>query len=140
MELTIQTPALLFPTISLLMLAYTNRFLAVANLIRKLSADFETTHQENLLSQIKNLRKRVHLIRWAQFFAIASLLGCTVTMFLVYRQLQPMAHVGFAFSMFLMIISLALCLWEIFLSADALRLLLNHLEAKEQEQRNARRN
>ena len=92
MELSIQTPALLFPAISLLMLSYTNRFLAISALIRKLSADFESTEHLGLLPQIKNLRRRVYLIRWAQFFAIISMLGCTLTMFLVYERLQSPAQ------------------------------------------------
>ncbi len=134
MELSIQTPALLFPAISLLMLSYTNRFLAVSSLIRKLYADFENTKQANLISQIKNLRRRVYLIRWAQFFAIMSLLGCTLTMFLVYQNWQGSAKGIFGVSLLLMIVSLLLCLLEIFLSADALRLLLIDLEEKERNQ------
>lgn len=133
MELSIQTPALLFPAISLLMLSYTNRFLALAALIRKLSADFETAPQPGLLSQIKNLRKRVYLIRWAQFFAIVSMLGCTLTMFLIYEGWHGFSTMIFALSLLLMIVSLLLCLWEIFVSADALRHVLNDLEAKEKE-------
>jgi hypothetical protein len=131
MELSIQTPALLFPAISLLMLAYTNRFLTISSLIRKLYSDFETTQQRNLLSQIKNLRKRVYLIRWAQFFAIFSMLGCTITMFFVYLVWQGWAKITFGISLVSMIISLLLCLWEIFLSADALRVALIDLEEKE---------
>ncbi len=131
MELSIQTPALLFPAISLLMLSYTNRFLAISALIRKLSADFEASEHLGLLSQIKNLRRRVYLIRWAQFFAIISMLGCTLTMFLVYERLPSPATIVFAGSLLLMMISLLLCLWEIFVSADALRLVLNDLEEKE---------
>ena len=133
MELSIQTPALLFPAISLLMLSYTNRFLAISSLIRKLYADFEDTRQPNLLTQIKNLRKRVYLIRWAQFFAIVSMLGCTLTMFFVYEGWQGVAKLIFGGSLLLMIVSLILCLWEIWLSADALRLVLIDLEEKEKE-------
>ena len=40
MEITFNTPALLFPAISLLLLAYTNRYLALANLIRKLHDEY----------------------------------------------------------------------------------------------------
>lgn len=36
MEISLTTPALLFPAISLLLLAYTNRFLTLAGLIRNL--------------------------------------------------------------------------------------------------------
>jgi len=133
MELSIQTPALLFPAISLLMLSYTNRFLALSSLIRKLSADFDATRHPGLWTQIKNLRKRVYLIRWAQFFAIVSMLGCTLTMFLVYESWQNFAKMVFAVSLLLMMVSLLLCLWEIFLSADALRLVLIELEEKEKE-------
>jgi hypothetical protein len=133
MELSIQTPALLFPAISLLMLSYTNRFLAISSLIRKLYSDFEDSHEATLISQIKNLRRRVYLIRWAQFFAIMSMLGCTLTMFFVYSGWQGISKVSFAISLLLMVVSLLLCLWEIFLSADALRLLLIDLEQKERQ-------
>jgi hypothetical protein len=133
MELSIQTPALLFPAISLLMLSYTNRFLALSALIRKLSADFEATQERGLLSQIKNLRRRVYLIRWTQLAAIVSMLGCTLTMFLIYEGWQGFAKIVFGLSLLLMMASLLLCLWEIFVSADALRVVLNDLEAKEKE-------
>jgi Protein of unknown function (DUF2721) len=113
------------------MLSYTNRFLAISSLIRKLYADFEDTHKESLLSQIKNLRLRVYLIRWAQFSAIMSMLFCTVTMFFVYLGWQETAKGIFGISLLLMILSLLLCIWEIFLSADALKLLLIDLEKKE---------
>jgi Protein of unknown function (DUF2721) len=131
MELSIQTPALLFPAISLLMLSYTNRFLAISSLIRKLYSDFEDSHETSLITQIKNLRRRVYLIRWAQFFAIISMLGCTITMFLIYLGWQGISKVTFGTSLVLMMVSLLLCIWEIFLSADALRLLLIDLEQKE---------
>jgi Protein of unknown function (DUF2721) len=133
MELNIQTPALLFPAVSLLMLSYTNRFLAVSSLIRKLYADYESTHEQQLISQIKNLRTRVYLIRWAQFFAITCMLGCTLTMFVIYADWQGLGKVVFGVSLVLMMISLLLCVYEIFLSADALRLLLIDLEKKQQE-------
>lgn len=85
MDLTIQTPALLFPAVSLLMLAYTNKFLAIANLVRKLYNDYEQKQQQVLLSQISNLRRRLVLIRWMQVAGVASILLCVVTMFLVYE-------------------------------------------------------
>jgi hypothetical protein len=59
MELTITTPALLFPTVSLILLAYTNRFLAVAALIRKLAAQYKDDHSKIVADQIKSLRLRV---------------------------------------------------------------------------------
>lgn len=128
MELDIQTPALLFPAVSLLMLAYTNKFLAIANLIRKLYSDYEKHGHLNLIAQISNLRRRLMLIRWMQVVGVASILCCVVTMFLVYEGWQLWAKVLFALSLLMMIASLVLSLVEIFLSAGALRLLLKDLE------------
>ena len=133
MELTIQTPALLFPAVSLLMLAYTNKFLAIANLIRKLYSDYEEKQQLHLLYQISNLKRRLQLIRWMQVMGVASILGCVVTMFFVYEEWQMWAKVLFAGSLLLMIVSLVICLVEIFLSAGALRLLLKDIEEKEDQ-------
>ncbi|MBK6933389.1 MAG: DUF2721 domain-containing protein [Saprospirales bacterium] len=130
MELNITTPALLFPAVSLLMLAYTNKFLAIANLIRKLYSDYEKHKQVNLIMQISNLRRRLMLIRWMQVGAVASILFCVVTMFLIYEGYQGWAKVLFALSLLLMIGSLVVSIVEIFLSAGALKLLLRDLEEK----------
>jgi hypothetical protein len=130
MELTIQTPALLFPAVSLLLIAYTNKFLAIANLIRKLYSDYKDEEQEHLLEQIRNLRKRLQLIRWMQVFGVGSILLCVVTMFFVYEGWQIWAKILFALSLLLMIASLFITLFEIFLSAGTLRLLLKDLEEK----------
>lgn len=130
MELDIQTPALLFPAVSLLMLAYTNKFLAIANLIRKLYSDYEKNQHISLIAQISNLRRRLMLIRWMQVGGVASILCCVITMFLIYGGFQMWAKVLFAISLLLMITSLVLSLIELFLSAGALRLLLRDLEKK----------
>ena len=63
MDITLTTPALLFPTVSLLMLAYTNRFLTIATIIRNLHDRYRESQSDNLLGQIANLRYRVYLIR-----------------------------------------------------------------------------
>lgn len=128
MELSIQTPALLFPAVSLLMLAYTNKFLAIDNLIRKLYSDYEKDRHTGLIGQISNLRRRLMLIRWMQVVGVASILCCVITMFFIYEGWQLWAKVLFALSLLLMIASLILSLVEIFLSAGALRLLLKDLE------------
>ncbi|MCB0528695.1 MAG: DUF2721 domain-containing protein [Saprospiraceae bacterium] len=131
MELTIQTPALLFPAVSLLLIAFTNKFLAIANLIRKLYSDYEEKKLVTLLSQIHSLRRRLMLIRWMQVFGVGSILLCVVTMFLVYEGWQVWAKILFALSLLLMMVSLVLSLVELFLSAGALRVLLMDLEEKE---------
>ncbi|MEZ4918846.1 MAG: DUF2721 domain-containing protein [Saprospiraceae bacterium] len=130
MEVTIQTPALLFPAISLLLLAYTNKFLAIANLIRKLYSDFEDKQHLNLIAQISNLKRRLFLIRLMQVLGILSILFCLITMFLIYQGWMKWAALLFAISLLLMISSLFVSLIEIFLSAGALRLLLQDLEKK----------
>ncbi|MBL7780017.1 MAG: DUF2721 domain-containing protein [Saprospiraceae bacterium] len=128
MDLTIQTPALLFPALSLLLLAYTNKFLAIANLIRKLVSDFDESSRVMLLQQIHSLRRRLWLIRWMQVFGVASILLCVITMFLVYEGWQMWAKILFACSLLLMMTSLIITLMEIFLSAGALRVLMREFE------------
>ena len=128
MDLTIQTPALLFPALSLLLLAYTNKFLAIANLIRKLVSDFDESSRVMLLQQIRSLRRRLWLIRWMQVFGVASILLCVITMFLVYEGWQIWAKILFACSLLLMMTSLVITLMEIFLSAGALRVLMREFE------------
>lgn len=130
MELTIQTPALLFPALSLLLLAYTNKFLAIASLIRKLVSDYEKKQKRDIIKQIRSLRRRLMLIRWMQAFGIGSILFCVICMFCVYEGWQITAKVLFAISLLLMITSLIISLIEIFLSAGALRVILKDLEEK----------
>jgi hypothetical protein len=130
MDVTIQTPALLFPAISLLFLAYTNKFLAIANLIRKLYSDFESSGTVNLIAQISNLRRRLFLIRLMQVLGVVSILACMVTMFFIYEGWQTTAKILFAISLLTMIASLIVSLIEIFLSAGALNLLLKDIEEK----------
>ena len=58
MEINLTTPALLFPAISLLLLAYTNRFLTLAALIRDLHAKYRANPEDVLHGQIANLWSR----------------------------------------------------------------------------------
>ena len=83
-QLTLTTPALLFSAISLIMLAYTNRFLAYAAVVRSLHDKYKKDKNQGLVRQIKNLRKRLYLTRAMQIFGISSLLLCVLTMFLIY--------------------------------------------------------
>ncbi len=133
MELSIQTPALLFPAVSLLLIAYTNKFLAIANLIRKLISDYEQKKNRDILKQIHTLRRRLWLIRWMQIFAVTSILLCVVTMYFVYEGWQIWSKILFAASLLLMMASLVITLLETVLSAGALNVLLRDLEEKEQE-------
>jgi len=128
MELTVNTPALLFPALSLLLLAYTNRFLALASVARSLHATYRSSHDEAYLEQIQNLRKRIRLIRNMQFYGVLSILLCTVCMGLVYLDWGLAAKAVFAASLLSMIVSLLLSLREIALSGGALDLQLSDVE------------
>jgi len=128
MEITINTPALLFPAISLLMLAYTNRFLALASLIRNLHSNYKNhTDKEGVLKQIKNLRLRLKLIRQMQLFGVLSLFLCVLSMFFVYERFNFWANFLFAFSLIAMLVSLFLSLYEIQISTRALEIELGDI-------------
>ena len=120
-DLSLTTPALLFSAISLIMLAYTNRFLAYAAVIRNLHDIYLERKEESLIRQIKNLKLRLNLTRWMQIFGISSLLFCVLTMFLIYVHKHNMAVWIFGFALILLIISLALLIKEIQISAQALQ-------------------
>ena len=128
-QLELSTPALLFPAISLLLLAYTNRFLGLATLVRGLHATYEAAPKPNVLGQIANLRKRLHLIRDMQFVGVLALALCTSAMLLVYVGVALLAKVLFAVSLLCLLASLALSLREISMSIGALDLQLSSLEA-----------
>ena len=129
MDISINTPALLFPAISLLMLAYTNRFLALASLIRSLHSKYKDhTNKESVLQQIKNLRLRLRLIRMMQLFGVLSLFLCVLSMFFVYEQLSVWANMLFALSLVAMLLSLFLSLSEIQISTKALEIELSDME------------
>jgi len=127
-ELTLTTPALLFSAISLLLLAYTNRFLAYANVVRTLHARFKENPDHLIIGQIQNLRKRLALTRTMQLLGIGSLLLCVLCMFLVYIDLQLAGEILFGIALVMLIISLAISVWEIQISVRALDLHLGDME------------
>jgi hypothetical protein len=129
MELSITTPALLFPAISLMMLAYTNRFLALASLIRSLHALYKKEPaQKHIIRQIRNLRSRIRLIRSMQAFGVLSFLFCIICMFSVFNNWEAVSYVVFAASLLSFGISLILSLTEIVLSMRALEVELSDME------------
>ncbi|HSV89283.1 MAG TPA: DUF2721 domain-containing protein [Bacteroidales bacterium] len=126
--ITLTTPALLFSAISLLLLAYTNRFLALANLIRSLHARFKESPSQILIGQISNLKRRINLIRSMQIFGLASLLLCVVSMLFIYVDWQLIAQIIFGIAILLLILSLSISIWEINISVKALNIHLSDLE------------
>lgn len=133
--ITLTTPALLFPAISLLLLAYTNRFNALAALIRKLHADYQVDMTNNILAQLQNLQLRIHLIRAMQLTGVLSLLFCTVSMSCIYIDQPYAGAVLFGISLVAMVVSLFFSIWEIHISAGALTILLQDLRRKSIEQK-----
>jgi hypothetical protein len=128
MEVSLTTPALLFPAISLLLLAYTNRFLTIAGLIRNLHKKYQDDPDTNIKAQISNLKKRVTLIKNMQLFGIVSLLLCVVSMFAIYETWQTIGSIIFGISLVLLMISLILSIIEIQISVKALNIQLKNIE------------
>lgn len=128
-DININTPALLFPAITLLMLAYTNRFLSLAALVRKLHDEYMRGQKEkHILSQIKNLRSRLNLIRYMQGFGILSFFCCVLCMYLIFRGWMQAAHIVFVGSLVCLLTSIFLSLLEINKSTKALELELSDIE------------
>ncbi len=128
MEISLTTPALLFPAISLLLLAYTNRFLALAALIRNLQQRYKETKDKNIKAQISNLQKRVYLIKNMQLTGIASLLLCVVSMFAIYESWTTAGSIIFGVSLILLMVSLVFSIIEIQISVKALNIQLSNME------------
>lgn len=128
MEVSLTTPALLFPAISLLLLAYTNRFLAIASIIRQLHAKYLQNKESVLEGQLKNLRTRLMLIRVMQFFGVFSLFLCVLAMFFIYANLAQIGSWIFGVSLICLLVSLFISLREIQLSTRALELELSDME------------
>lgn len=112
MTIDLTTPALLFPAVSLLLLAYTNRFLTLATLIRTLHAQYQARPDELMREQICHLRHRVEMIRNMQVFGVLSLLLCVICMFVLFGGFLLAGKIIFAASLILLIISLAISVWK----------------------------
>lgn len=79
-ELNLTTPTLLFSAVSLILLAYTNRFLSYAQLVRTLKEQYLQNHSEITAAQIDNLRKRLYLTAacryWVSQVCFSALSPC----------------------------------------------------------------
>jgi|TARA_B110000503_G_C7045463_1_gene370047 hypothetical protein len=128
--MSLTTPALLFPAISLLLLAYTNRFLVITQLIRSLYKQNDTNPDLDIRKQILHLRVRIIAIRRMQVAGISSFILCVVTMFAIFVQQLYIANIFFAGSMVLLLVSLFISLYEVQISGQALQLQLKNLEQR----------
>lgn len=129
------TPSLLFSAISLIMLAYTNRFLAYAALIRQLKKEYEDSKSEHRMQQIENLSKRLILIRSMQIFGISSLLLCVVATLLLFLDVKFIAHCCFGLALLSLVISLAISIAEINISTTALKIDLSDIKRGKSNQK-----
>lgn len=127
-ELTLITPTFLFSAISLLLLAYTNRFLSYAQLVRTLKDRYMEDQSALTHAQIMNLRRRLYLTKNMQLLGVASLLLCVATMFFIYVGLQIISVYIFGLALILLIISLTLSVMEIRISAKSLEIYLSDME------------
>ena len=129
MQLTLTIPALLFPAISLMMLAYNARYLAIAALIRQLYKEYRESASKVLGLQVRQLQKRLAIIKNMQAVAIISFLFSAITMFLVYVELEFWANTAFGISLLALILSLIMSLVEVQLSTKALGIQLQDMES-----------
>ena len=125
--MSLTTPALLFPAISLLLLAYTNRFLTLATIIRQMHPGENKAPSELALQQVAGLRYRVSLIRHMQSCGVMSFLLCALSMFFIFIDSHSAGKVLFALSLLLLAISLVLSLMEVLLSTNALNMVLDDM-------------
>jgi hypothetical protein len=130
MEMTITTPSLLFPAISLLLLAYTNRFVVLTNVIRQLSGVGNATSQVLVRRQLDNLRLRIQVIRRMQAFGVLSFVLCTLSMFALLMQWSIAGQLLFANSLILLVISLMFSFYEVNISTEAINIELEKFDAR----------
>ena len=133
MELSLTTPALLFPAISLLLLAYTSRFLTLANLMRDLYARYKANPDPKVKGQLANLSYRIGIIRNMQVFGVASFFFSVLSMLLLFVEQEVLAKWVFGGGLVLLLVSLALSLREVQVSIDALRLQVQDLDDDSQQ-------
>ena len=127
-ELTLITPTFLFSAVSLILLAYTHRFLAYTSLVRNLKVKYMENKSSVTKAEIENLKKRLKLTRLMQLYGVASLLLCVATMFLIYVGFQTVSAVIFGIALLFLIISLALSVWEINISSKSILIHLSDME------------
>lgn len=130
LTMSLTTPALLFPAISLLLLAYTNRFLVLAQVIRELNHSAEVETREMILRQIHSLKRRIFLVKFMQSFGCFSFLVCTFSMFALYLGFQLVGQWLFGISLVLLSVSLLFSFYEIVISTDAIKVELENFRLK----------
>lgn len=128
MKLELTTPALLFTAISLLISAYTSRFLTLAQLLRQLDGAYREKPDKRILDQMKNLSRRIRLIRWMQVMGVLSFILCVLSMFLLFMDNQIGGQISFGISLLSLMLSLIILIYEVQISVDAIAYQLQDYE------------
>lgn len=132
MKFELTTPALLFTAISLLISAYTSRFLSLAQLLRSLDSQYRKLREERILRQIKNLNKRIELIRYTQIAAVVSFFLCVFSMFCLFLDRYYIGEISFGISLIFLLISLGVSIYEVQISVKAITLQIDDLKELEE--------
>lgn len=130
MDLNITDPAFLFPGISLLFLAYTNRYLTLAGIVRELNKHIGEQHDENRELQINSLHLRINLIKYMQALGIVAFLCCIASMMGLVLGFQTAGEILFCMSLVFLFVSLLLSLLEILKSGISLKIELDRTHRK----------
>ncbi len=135
MTFQVDTPALLFSATSLILLAYTNRFLTIAQIVRGLKQSYDEKKNKSILIEIRNLNLRIKLIRYMQLFGVFSLFLSVFAMFMLFFKLKVVGIVFFGIGLLSLLVSLGISFWEITISVDALQIHLKDIldEANSQQ-------
>jgi hypothetical protein len=113
-------PALVVPAISLLFLAYTNRFLGLTAVARHILKEHMLAPQPHWEVQLINIRRRLHLIRQMQLAGLASIILAALSMGAVVNGFDKLGQGIFVASLACFIGSMGICVHEIKLSIDAI--------------------
>ncbi len=130
MDYTFTAPALIFPAISLLMLAYTQRFLTLSDLVRQLHRRYLDSNKEdkNALYQIDNIAKRIKVIRLTQQMGALAFALSTLAMITFIFSTEETSLIFFIASLIALLFSLALLLYELHISVEAINLQLEDMK------------
>jgi len=125
----IQTPAIVFPAISMLLVAYTSRFMVISQRIRSLHEKYATTSTEQTLQQLANFRQRLSLIKWMQCFGVLAFISVTLSILMILLGFLPKyVEIAFGLSLTFLVTSLGLALHEIMISTRAIEIELQGIE------------
>lgn len=127
LSLTLTAVGLLFPTISVVLLAQTNRFMSLASVARDLVARYRIDPDPTVRDQVLSLQQRIWLVRWTQGAGVLALLINSSSAFSLFLGGLATARCLFVMAMCCMVVGLLISLREIQLSVRAIDIELDTL-------------